>query len=290
MIGRLLIAALLAAPAATPVPPLTDPNAIFAAARAAWGTSTYPRYADYDIVVRYRNGGRTVQRSWITTEDVRHEIVSSRIFAREELTNPPSPGGTYFVIPFLAGAMRPKDPEPVGQVALAVTQDFDLAPQAQRFTYKGPSDADAAASRLATIGRTQTQRRLYEVTLVETLHEGSATTYHLTLTPLVDPWRHRLRELWVDAATMKPLRAVVAGIGNRAPLTKVDWMVDFHEVEGGFFIDHEHALEPVDYGGNGHFTDFTITFAPLQLGHEPADPQSFAFGATSDPSEVQSEP
>lgn len=53
----------------------------------------------------------------------------------------------------------------------------------------------------------------YEITLagIDSLTNGGGTAYHLVLKPLSDPWKHNLRELWVNSANANIMRAVLVG-------------------------------------------------------------------------------
>lgn len=183
-----------------------------------------------------------MRRSWDTTEDLRGGIVELHSLNREENAL----HGINVVVPFLGNVNRVKATDPVGPLKFAVDEDYGLAPGDQGF---GPVIND----------------RDYEVRLVETLFDAQGPEYHLVLRPLRDPDHQRLRELWVDGATMLPEEAVVAGIGSRPPLTKVSWRVEFAQVQGATYIARETALTPVDYGREGLLTDFTVSFEKLAL-------------------------
>ncbi|MDB5040550.1 MAG: hypothetical protein JWN27_1276 [Candidatus Eremiobacteraeota bacterium] len=226
----------------TASPPLTDPNSIFGAARNAWASGTYPRYAMYAVVVSFQNGSNRVRRTWHTTEDLRERIVDLHALGREQN----APHGINVVVPFLGEVNRARPNDPVGELKLAADEDYGLAPGDERFG-------------------TAINERDYEARLVETLTDAQGPEYHLGLRPLRDPEHHRLRELWVDGTTMLPEEAVVVGIGTRPPLTKVSWRVEFTQVQGGSYIARETALEPVDYGRDGLLTDFTVSFEQLTL-------------------------
>jgi hypothetical protein len=270
---RALTAALLllGAAGASPTPPaasapLSDPDAIFVAARKAWGSGAYPRYATYAVVVTFRNGSNVVRRTWDTTEDLRGGVVYSHTFSREELANPYTPHGINVQIPFVPDLNRERPTDPIGQVEFAVDQDFGLAPGTRKFSAaKFGTAVSGDSSHLPVIGRTATVNREYEVKLLETLTDAKGREYHLSLRPLRDPEHHRLRELWVDGTTMLPEEAIVAGIGSRPPLTKLKWRVEFAHIQGGTYIARETALEPVNYGDDGMLTECTVSFEELAL-------------------------
>ena len=223
-------------------PTLTDPDAIFVAARKAWASGAYPRYAVYAVVVSFQNGANRVHRTWHATEDLRERIVDLHSVGREQN----APHGINVVVPFLGDVNRARPNDPVGEVKLAADEDYGLAPGDQGLG-------------------TAINDRDYEVRLVETLTDAQGPEYHLLLRPLREPEHHRLRELWVDGTTMLPEEAVAVGIGSRPPLTKVNWRVEFTQVQGATYIARETALEPVDYGRDGILTDFTVSFEDLAL-------------------------
>ncbi len=273
-----MLAALLdTAPAGeSPSASLTAADTLFAAARRARSESAYARYAVYATVVSFRNGAHHVVATWDTVEDLRRRIVHAHSQRREEAANPHVPHGTNIgVTAGRAGpiyGMPPKgqivtqEPtdDPVGQLSFAVDQDFGLALTAPPISASADMGQVAATpSTLPTIGRTGTVARTYDVTDLGDLAEDGVALHHLGLRPLRDPYRYRLRELWLDAKSALPVRAVVSGVGNRRPLDTTPWRVDFKQLDGGTYIARETALAPLDTGG-GRLDDVTITFAELR--------------------------
>jgi hypothetical protein len=276
----LLFAALLeTAPAAASSPaPATSSaaDAMYASARRARSDSAYAHYAVYATVVMFRHDGHQVVSTWDTVEDLRRRIVHSRSLNRQEAANPhvphginigvnAGPAGPIYGIP-PKGRIISQEPtnDPIGQLSFAVDQDFGLALTAPAISASANmSEVASAVTTLPNIGRTGTVARTYDVTDLGDLAENGAALHHLGLRPLRDPRRYRLRELWLDAKTSLPVRAVVAGIGNRWPLDAIPWRVDFKQVEGGTYIARETALQSFDSDG-GRLDDVTITFAELR--------------------------
>ena len=256
-----------AAPAPEPASVPLDGGAIFSRVRKAWGEGAYPRWAEYATVVEFHKDGHLVRRTWDTTEDLRHGVVFSRKFSREDMTNPNVPHGINIAIPFLGNLNPAPVPDPIGHVAFAIDQDDGMSPSGRHITLATSDRAlDEAGTKLPLIGRTGTIERDYDVKLLETLHDERGTEYHLGLTPLRDPAKHRLRELYVDGASFLPEASVVEGIGSRAPLTKVRWRVEYTQIEGATYIARETALADLDYGSRGMLKWTVISFAELQLG------------------------
>jgi hypothetical protein len=270
-----LVLALLvdAAPAAA-----STADALFAAARRARSESAYPHYAVYATVVRFRYGNHPVISTWDTVEDLRRRLVHAHGLSREEAAHPHVPHGINFSINAGPGGLmpagelpatgRPLNPEsqddPIGQLSFAVDQDFGIALDAQTISATtNLSEVASSVTTLQRIGRTGTIARIYDVTDLGDVAENGVALHHLGLRPLRDPRRYRVRELWLDAKTSLPVRAIVAGIGNRAPLDGVRWRVDFAQVEGGTYLVRETALEPLNTH-DGTLTGVTITFEELR--------------------------
>jgi hypothetical protein len=285
-IGRVIAAMLLAAgalgaapaPAPSASPPDPRAEALFAAARTARTQSAYAHYSVYATVVRFHRNGRPVSSTWDTTEDMRRRLVHSHALSREEGAHPHVPHGINIgmgtgpsgILP--PGVLPPKgqivshEPgdDPIGEVTFAVDQDFGLALNAPQIgATANMSEVSVTVTTLPQIGRTGTIARTYDVTDLGDVTENDVVLHHLGLRALRDPRRYRLRELWTDAKTSLPVRAVVAGIGNHGPLQSVSWRIEFTQLQGGTYITRETALEPLDTDG-GRLDDVTITFAELR--------------------------
>ena len=298
----LVLAALLDAAPAAASPPAssTAAEALYAAARRARSESAYAHYAVYATVVSFRHNGHQIVSTWNTVEDLRRRLVHAHALSREEAAHPHVPHGTNFGVGggpsgvMGPGVMPPKgrttNPEPtndpIGQLSFAVDQDFGLALTAPPIgATSNMSDVATTVTTLQKIGRTGTVARTYDVTDLGDLTENGVVLHHLGMRPLRDPRRYRLRELWLDAKTSLPLRAVVAGIGNRWPLDAVDWRVEFKQLEGGTYIWRETALTPLDTDG-GRLDDVTITFADLRATNRLTPEESLGLSdsvGTTDP-------
>jgi hypothetical protein len=261
--------------AAAPEPTAAD--RLFDAARDARSRASYPRYAVYATVVRFRRGEQTGTSTWDTIEDLRRRIVHAHELRREEAANPHVPHGINFGInggpsgPIMG--IPPKGvvvtheapDDPIGQLTFAVDQDFGLAVDAASITAsRDMNDVASAAVTLPRIGRTGTIVRTYEISDLGDVTEEGVVLHHLGLRPLRDPKRYRLRELWTNAKSSLPVRAVVAGVGNRDPLDGIDWRVEFAQIGGGTYVARESALAPLDTGG-GRLDDVTIAFEAPRL-------------------------
>jgi hypothetical protein len=265
------------------------PAEAFRSARAAWPVAAYPPYGTYRTVVRYRSGERTITRGWLTVEDLRLRAVHADGFSDRDRDAPHVPAGTnvgaYGAISWngkglvlgpkapAPGKMPPKgiivnrerDEDAVGPVSFAVNQDFGIAVNAPPISASRSAGSVTSSRTLPHIGGTRAIAMDYDVTRApDEAGAGGAVVVHLVLRPKHAPYRYRLRELWIDAATKRTLRAVVRGIGDRPPFDGVAWQVDFREVEGGTYIERETALADMFHRG-AHLVGVSITFEDLQL-------------------------
>lgn len=116
----------------------------------------------------------------------------------------------------------------------------------------------------------------YRVTDVQ--REGDEL--HLTLVPRRDPERNRLRQIWVDAATLD-LRKLVATdklfVPNSPPYP-VLFTIDFKMYEGIPIITHIHGVVYGGYNGDGQTVDYDFldTVFPASLPEWYFDPRDYA--------------
>ena len=280
---RIAAVALLGAASLGAAPPSSEPSGadlLFTAAREARSQSAYAHYAIYATVVRFRRGSKNVVSTWDTVEDMRRRLVHARALPREEAAHPHVSRGTNIGIGGIGhsghlgpGEMPPKgaivtqgptDDDPIGQLTFAVDQDYGLALNAPPIGATADmSQVSKSVTTLPQIGRTGTVARTYEVTDLGDVDDGGIALHHLGLRPLQDPRRFRLRELWTDAKTSLPVSAVVAGIGNHAPLRDVSWRVEFTQIQGGTYLLRETALAPLDTS-RGRLDGVTIAFEQLR--------------------------
>ena len=272
---------LLGASSLGAAPPSADPSAadlLFTRAREARSQSAYANYAVYATVVRFRRGTHTIASTWDTVEDLRRRIVHARSLSREEAAHPHTSRGTNLAIslgpsgvpgpgelPKVGRILNPAPPDDgIGQLTFAADQDFGLALNAPPIGATADmSQVSKSVTTLTQIGRTGTITSTYEVSDLGDVDDGGVALHHLGLRPLREPRRFRLRELWTDAKTSLPVRAVVAGIGNHAPLQDVSWRVEFAQIEGGTYLLRETALAPLDTS-RGRLDDVTIAFEQLR--------------------------
>jgi hypothetical protein len=76
---------------------------------------------------------------------------------------------------------------------------------------------------------------------IDKLTNGGGAAYHLKLDPLNDPWKHNLRELWVNTANDNIVRAVIVGDYRMLPGQLVEQTTvyeDFGQVGPYWMVIH----------------------------------------------------
>lgn len=205
---------------------------MFARAKSAISTAQYPARIDYTIVVSGRDG--SVFR-------VNHYSASYRPGAKEidvssegDCKCESDLGGSWSIN---VGAPE-RSPHLLGVPHLTPTYMFGLnSPIATEHSSGAAIQSGTKADPVIS------SQRNYSVTLIDTPFVSGTLTYHLKLTPLSDPKKYRMRELWVGADDYLPRKAVIGGNFSSAPFTDVPWTIEFSIVSGAPFIMRESASE-----------------------------------------------
>ncbi|HEX3549709.1 MAG TPA: hypothetical protein VHT53_05005, partial [Candidatus Elarobacter sp.] len=100
----------------------------------------------------------------------------------------------------------------------------------------------------------------------ETVDEKAAL--HLTLAPLVDPRRDRLRDLWIASDSFRPVRARVAGNFTGKAESGVPWLIAFTTVDDATYVASETSEGAVRRG--------TATFDRVEIRFENVRPDRSA--------------
>jgi len=246
-------------------------DAIFARARTVLAHETCPARIDYGVSVMATVGGRRERNRFHGHYLVDEDVLAMSALSDEEIRNPVGPHGANILVtlPFgipliglsqaLTKAAHPHDKETelLGIPDLKPTYTFGLATHAPR----QPSPDASPSSDLRVIGSTATLSKEYAVSLVSIDAETSGPAYHLTLTPLRDPQRNRIREMWVDRTTFATDQLRTAGNFVEGPPTRVGWLITYQNTDGCDMIDDERALGELDYGPNRHYADTEIAFS-----------------------------
>ncbi len=95
-------------------------------------------------------------------------------------------------------------------------------------------------------------------------------TYHLSLQPVEDPLKYRLRDLWVNASTYVTERARIGANFTDAATEKVPWTVRFQQIDGATYIAKEFAEQPI-VGYHGlMYSRYSVSFGVPSAGALPA--------------------
>jgi hypothetical protein len=210
-------------------------DAIFAGARARLSHETCPTRLDYTVSVEATVSGARERNRFHAHYLFDDDVLSVSALSDEEMRNPAVPHGAniHVALPYggeliglsraLTSAAHPHDvqTELLGIPNLRPTYSFGLA----MHRMPQPSADSSASPDLRVIGSTATLSREYRVALASIEPTNAGRTYHLTLAPLRDPQRNRIREMWVDARTFATDQIRIAGNFIDGPPTRVGWLV-----------------------------------------------------------------
>jgi hypothetical protein len=253
----------------------TSAYSIYGHARTVWLAQKYPDYLAYTIVVSVDERGVTKSNHYHSVYDALHDVVHVNAISDEEHAAPHVPTGINLHI-------RPKrqyqtivdkrvgNPEEavdfLGIPLLAPNYSFGLAPYVApeqsvtsdqlvaqiRRQFNDPMPAAKAQElnsdgTLKEIASVSAQARDYVVTFDGTERVNGQPAYHLSLHPVHDPARLRLREMWIDPQTYATTQIVTAG-NFTTPQAMVPWTITFGTVDGVQYIASETADAPVSVG------------------------------------------
>jgi hypothetical protein len=266
----MVIAALLAA-ALNAAPSTTDPYEIFAQARRYWESQSYPGQLQYTVVVRVHEGGQDRAEHYHSAYDSYTGSIVFNPVSDEELAHPHYPKGISVGIFFWRVTKQEAPVDFLGAPELSPNYGFGigttpLTPVPQPLTpaeivrqvreqFNDPdphataTPSPAPTPELHEIATVYARNRAYDVSLVGTDDIDGSPAYHLSLHPLREPHRYRLRDLWVDTTTYAPRKLIEALNFANGPGTNVPWSVTFKNRDGALYIDRETALAPMQYRG-----------------------------------------
>lgn len=224
------------------------PYVIFDRAREAWMAERYPRSVAYTIDVSATPAGGTPgQRHY-------HAYWSAwdnRVYVKppvsdEQLEHPykPPPGVNFYGYNVGGPQHGTGDKDFIAVPVLAPNYSFGIAPyvppsqlssaqlvQQIRSEYRDPAPAKIAKLEdqggLTTIAVVSSSARVYRISLAGIERDADGSAYHLTLVPLEDPLKYRLRDLWIDTKTYVPVRARIGGNFTDPACEQVPWLVQF---------------------------------------------------------------
>jgi hypothetical protein len=101
---------------------------------------------------------------------------------------------------------------------------------------------------LRELVRIEAIARDYTIALVGTERVRGVETYHLTLVPLRDPAKFRLRDLWVDTSDYATVQLAVAGLFDGKPYDGARWIVDYVTFAGRVYVQQIHTDDALKFG------------------------------------------
>jgi hypothetical protein len=282
MLATLLLSALSSAS--------PDPYSIFERAAAVWQAQRYPSVVAYIVDVEATHNGFSEHRHY-------HEYWSAydiRTFIKppvsdEQLLHPYVPSAGVNFMGWNIGGPRTGTGarDFIGPPLLAPNYSFGIAaytpPQNLtpsqiveeiRREYHDPAPAKvdklAQQSGLKTIAVASVSAHVYRIALAGIEPGAGGRDFHLTLQPLRDPLKYRLRDLWIDVATYRTDRARIAGNFTDTAMEQVPWMVRFRQVGGATYIASEDAQAPIVGYHGPMYSQYSVSFAAPQPTTLPA--------------------
>jgi hypothetical protein len=289
MIALALAGACLAASAAPAAARQTDPYAIFAAARTHWETARYPSQVAYTVAVTVSHDGSISAAHYHSYYDSVENRVDVNAVSDEEIANPYTPHGiSVFFSPF-GGHIPLSSPERtfdyLGVPVLAPNYSFGIAgsvphsPDAnsselvaeirREFCDPAPSRNTPPDSGLKTIATVEIVRRAYVIELSGVTQIGGHPDYDLTLRPISEPGRYRLREVWVNAQTFATDKLVSQGNFTQGGMTGITWTVEFRQINGAPYLAFETTTQSFRLTRRA-YDSATITFTDVTPKRAPA--------------------
>ena len=250
-------------------------------ARDAATLNECPRRLEYEITVTAISKGSLKQNHFRARYLPDSDFLSVSAFSDEENQHPYTPHGTNVAISFflssgqgsvetgglsglsraLTAGMNHDDPPTniLGVPELKPMFDFGLSRHNKVVAMA--ETATPPPTELRTIGSATVEHRDYETELlgIEDLAFGRA--YHLRLTPVTQPQRFRLREIWVDTTSYAVRQIISEGNFVDGPPTRIRWQITYRDHAGCEVIDREVALGRLDYGRNRLYDEATISFS-----------------------------
>lgn len=267
-----------------------DPYGIFERAAAVWQAQRYPNVVAYMVDVEATHNGVSEHRHY-------HEYWSAfdnRTFIKppvsdEQLLHPYVPSAGVNFMGWNIGGPRigTGARDFIAPPLLAPNYNFGIAaytpPQSLtpsqiveeiRREYHDPAPGKvyklAQQSGLKTIAVASVSARVYLISLAGIEPGVRGRDFHLTLQPLRDPLKYRLRDLWIDVDTYRTERARIAGNFTDTAMEQVPWMVRFRQVGDATYIASEDAQAPIVGYHGPMYSQYSVSFAVPQPSTLPA--------------------
>ncbi len=314
VVFSVLAALALASPLGVRVQASASPTAddIFARAKDAWRARQSVPFVEYGLLERYTWRNRTHDNWWHADYRVSdHALSLHRIIVAQDEQD--RLRGTAFAIhlrthwgaaraetletnpnadafPILDPLMNPdasfgllrRDPQ--GQLVGAVTLDPAAEPRALPSPSPSPTPSPqtrigpgvATDAPLREIARVEAVARDYTIALAGIDRVRATDAYHLVLTPLRQPRRYRLRDLWVDTSDYATVKLDVDGIFQGKPYDDARWTVSYVNLDGRPYVQQIKTDDTLRFGMDRYVAGleydfvqyaFPQTIAPLEFTH-----------------------
>lgn len=266
-----------------------DPYAIYERAREIWASQRYPAVVAYAVDVAAGSNGKVDHRhyhEYWTSRDNR--VVVKPPVSDEQLAHPYKPSAGVNFDGWNIGGPRvgTGDRDFIGVPLLTPNYSFgistyvppqDLTPsqlvEEIRREYHDPSPKKISAleqqSGLKTIAVVTSSAHAYRIALAGIEPDEYGPAYHLTLAPLRDPLKYRLRDLWIDTKTFVTDRARIGANFNDAACENTPWMVRFAQIGGVTYIAREDAEKPIAGYHGTMYSHYSVSFGMLPSGAMP---------------------
>ena len=256
-------------------PPDARAEDIFFRTRVAFGARAFPSTIRYAIRISGLRAGTWTGRTY----DAHEEWPEGKLFvdsiSREEAANPVRPTGISVFGVDVPPKRDTELPGVLGDPKLAITYAFGLALAPASASRSESTDA------LKTIGTVRATARVYDVRIAGEERIDGYPCFHLTLAPLGNPGRYRLRDLWVDETSYQTRQLVTDGNFTLKETGSGKWTVSYKQTGDAWYLSDELSHDAV--------TDGTGTFdhVDVQFFNVTADPHdNLDFGISSAPTET----
>lgn len=240
----------------------SNANALFRSLRSNLAGQAYPALMSYTITVHVQSNGGVREDHYDGQVNGGTGDFRVRQFSHEELASPYVPHGINVVLMLQGGApvvlSKQLPAEPLGVPNLSPIYSFGLrrCPGTSR-----SSDSTTDDSGLRRIGFVVSTSRIYAVSFVgDELIDGVETS-HLALSPVLNPGKNRMRDVWIDGSN-NLVRARVSGNFTARETQGVTWLLRFQTTNGLTFIKSETAEAPISFA-HQQYDDVSIEFSDI---------------------------
>jgi hypothetical protein len=128
-----------------------------------------------------------------------------------------------------------------------------------------PSSAASSDAVLREVGRVEAVARDYRIALAGTEHLRYGDAYHLTLEPLHDPKRYRLRDLWVATDSFAVERIVLDGLFDGKPYDGARWTIDYLPIGDRWYVQQIKTGETLRFGLDRYVSGLEFDFVQYEF-------------------------